>query len=128
MGTDSNLGFTAGSGATIDTFQVAAGDHQQIIREARASASTSNVWTVTTTGQSLQIAADISRVAIIMINYSTSRVFLRFDSTIPTATTADWYLDPMDRYEVPNCLVELGVSMLGTTASGTVQSRLATES
>lgn len=129
MGADSNVPITAGSGTTIDTFALAGGDHQQVVREARATAVTTNSWTVSTTASTSQIAADVNRVMLIMSNQSTVRVYLRFDSTAPTSSTYHWYLDSGDRWEVPVQLCTLAVSMLGdTTGSGSVHSLLATAS
>lgn len=123
---DSNVAITAGSGTLVDTFQLAGGDHQQVVRPAAATAVSLNTWTVTTTGQASQVAADLGRVGLLMVNTSTGRVYLRFDSTIPTSTAHHWFLEPGDRYEVPSALVALAVSMLGTVAAGTVLSCLAT--
>jgi hypothetical protein len=129
MGSDSNVPITAGSGTTIDTFALAGGDHQQVVREARATAVTTNSWTVSTTASTSQIAADVNRVLIIMTNQSTVRVYLRFDSTAPTSSTYHWYLDPGDRWEIPSELCTLAISMLGAaTASGSMHSLLATAS
>ncbi|MFI7468151.1 hypothetical protein [Nonomuraea sp. NPDC049646] len=123
---DSAVPITPGSGANIDTYQLAAGDHQQIVREARATAVTTNSWTVSTTASSSQIAADASRVAVVMVSLANARVWLRFDSTAPTSTSHHWYLDPGDRYEVPPEMATLAVSMLGQAAGGTILSTLAT--
>lgn len=129
MGADSNVPITAGSGTTIDTFALAGGDHQQVVREARATAVTTNSWTVSTTASTSQIAADVNRVMLIMSNQSTVRVYLRFDSTAPTTSTYHWYLDSGDRWEVPEHLCQLAVSMLGeAVGSGSVHSLLATAS
>lgn len=124
---DSSVPITAGSGTNIDTYAISGGDHQQIVRQAKATAVTINTWTPTTSGQASQIAADASRVAMMIVNDSNSKVYLRFDSTIPTAATYSWYLDSNDRWEVPEQLVTLAVSMLGEIAgTGTVNSTLAT--
>lgn len=123
---DSNVAVTPGTGATVDTFQVSGGDHQQVVREARATAVTANTWTVTTTATTSQIPADASRVAVTMVSNANGRVYLRFDSTAPTASTHHWFLDPGDRYEVPAEMSTLAISMLGASAGGTVVSTLAT--
>jgi len=129
MGSDSNVPITAGSGTTIDTFALAGGDHQQVVREARATAVTTNSWTVSTTASTSQIAADVNRVMVLMANQSTVRVYLRFDSTAPTASTYHWYLESGDRWEVPEHLCTLAISMLGASASsGSMHSLLATAS
>lgn len=125
---DSSVPVTAGSGTNIDTYQLAGGDHQQVVRTTRATAAAAiNTWTPTTGGQASQIAADASRVAVLITNSSNVRVYLRFDATIPTAGTHHWYLDAGDRWEVPVELSTLAVSMLGASAgTGTVNSLLAT--
>lgn len=125
---DSSVPITAGSGTNIDTYAISGGDHQQIVREAKATAAGSiNTWTPSTTASTSQIAADASRVMVLMTNASNTRVYLRFDSTAPTSATHHWYLDPGDRWEVPVQLATLAVSMLGQTAgSGTFNSLLAT--
>lgn len=123
---DSAVPITPGSGANIDTYQISGGDHQQIVREARATAITTNTWTVSTTASTSQIAADTSRVAVVMVSLASARVYLRFDSTAPTAAAHHWYLDPGDRYEVPPEMTTLAVSMLGASAGGSILSTLAT--
>ncbi|WP_084963749.1 hypothetical protein [Thermoactinospora rubra] len=125
---DSAVPITPGSGANIDTYAVAGGDHQQIVREARATAVTTNTWTVSTTASTGQIPADAGRVAVAMVSLASARVYLRFDSTAPTASSHHWYLDPGDRYEVPAEMTTLAISMLGASGGGTIVSTLATAS
>lgn len=125
---DSAVPITPGSGANIDTYQITGGDHQQIVREARATAITTNTWTVATTASTSQIAADAGRVTVVMVSLASARVYLRFDSTAPTASSHHWYLDPGDRYEVPAELATLAISMLGQSAGGSILSTLATAS
>jgi hypothetical protein len=126
---DSSVAVTPGTGANVDTFAVSGGDHQQVVREARATAvGTLNSWTVSTTASTSQIAADAGRVMVLMVSNASGRVYLRFDSTAPTATAFHWFLDPGDRWEVPVQLSTLAVSMLGASAGGTVLSTLATAS
>lgn len=130
MGSDSAVAITAGTGTNIDTFVLASGDHQQVVREARATAVGSiNTWDVTTVAVIAQIAADNNRVFVLMTNASTVRVYLRLDATAPTASVHHWYLDPGDRWEVPKELCQLQVSMVASTAgSGKMCSLLATAS
>ncbi len=125
---DSAVPITPGSGANIDTYQIAGGDHQQIVREARATAITTNTWTVSTTASASQIAADAGRLTVVMVSLASARVYLRFDATAPTAAAHHWYLDPGDRYEVPPELATLAISMLGQSAGGTILTTLATAS
>lgn len=125
---DSNVAITAGAGTTVDTYQITGGDHQQVVRPARATAAaTINTWTPSTTASTSQIAADASRVAVLITNASNVKVYLRFDATAPTSATYHWHLDAGDRWEVPKELSTLAVSMLGASAgTGTVNSLLAT--
>jgi hypothetical protein len=126
---DSSVAVTPGAGATVDTYAVAGGDHQQVVREARATAvGALNTWTVTTAGVQNQIAADAGRVAVLIESAANTRVYLRFDGTIPTAAAHHWFLDPGDRWEVPVQLSTLTVSMAGAGAGGTILSTLATAS
>ena len=87
-----------------------------------------DVWTISTTASAPQLAANVNRVRILMVNISGNRVLLRFDSTAPTATAYAWYLEPGDRYEVPAEFVTAACSMLGLVASGTLQSTLVVQS
>ncbi len=130
---NSSVSVTPGSGANIDTFQIASGDQQQIIRQAVAdavSSAGSATWTVSTTASTSQIAADETRVAMLIYNTSTVRVYMRFDSTAPLAagTNAHWYLDSGERYEVPYGICQLAVSVIAASAgTGTVNFTLGTE-
>jgi hypothetical protein len=129
MGSDSSVAITAGSGTAINTFARTTGtEHDQIVRQAYATAAaTINTWTPSTTASTSQIAADVNRVLLTIVNGSNVRVYLRFDVTAPTSATYHWYLDAGDRWEVPQILAQLAVSMLGASAgTGTVNSLLAT--
>jgi hypothetical protein len=124
---DSSVAITAGAGTNIDTYAVSGGDHQQVVREAKATAVTHDAWTIATTAVTSRIAADASRVRVIMHTVgATGRVWLRFDATAPTSTVYHWYLDPDDRYEVPVQFATLAISVLGQTAAGTLITTLAT--
>jgi hypothetical protein len=127
MGSKSDATITEGVGLDVETFLTTAGDHQQRVRKSQASAVTTNSWTVATAASTSQIAADVNRVAVLMVNRSTGKVWLRFDSTAPTSTVYHWVLEPGDRYEVPFELTTLAVSMLGELANGTVISLLGTD-
>jgi hypothetical protein len=127
MGTyATDVAITAGSGTSISTWTNTAGDHVQVVRENSATATTTNTWTIATTASTSQVAADTSRVGVWMVNLGAGRVYLRFDSTAPTATAHHWYLDVGDRYELPYWATELAVSMLGASVGGTLVSCLAT--
>lgn len=119
---NSNVAITAGAGTTIDTYAVAGGDHQQIVREARAVTGIGTSWSPPTTGTASILAADESRVALLICNNCNQRVYIDFDATIPTITAFAWYMDAGDRWEVPKEMVQLAISMLpgGTVSTGTI--------
>jgi hypothetical protein len=122
----SDIAITAGAGTNVRCFQLAGGDFDQVVREARATAMSAAVaWTATTAGTASVISADVTRVGLLIVSQATGTVYLRFDSTIPnpTAGTAPlyhWYLQPQDRYEVPIQYCTLAVSMVASTAGGFV--------
>ncbi len=117
---------TAGVGTAITAFQRAGGDYDQVTREARATAMSAAVaWTATTAGSASVLAADVTRVGLLIISQATGTVYVRFDTSIPspTAGTAPlyhWYLQPQDRYEVPIQFCQLAVSLVASTAGGFV--------
>jgi hypothetical protein len=123
---DSNVPITAGSGTNIDTYQITGGDHQQVVREARGTAESDNSWTVSTTASTSQVAADASRVGVMIVSAASARVYLRFDATAPTSTAYHYFLDPGDRWEVPYWLSTFAISMLGASAGGTILTHLTT--
>jgi hypothetical protein len=125
---DTTIGVTAGSGTSIRAFS-GAGGLDQYVRQAMATAAGAlNSWTVTTAGQASQIAADVTRVGVLITSSAAGIVYLRFDATIPAPATPayHWYLSPGDRWEVPLSLVQLAVSMTGSVAGGQILSLLAT--
>lgn len=130
---NSRVAITPGAGANIDAHQIGDGDLQQIVRTAKAdtvSAAGNTSWTVSTTAVQSQIASDEARVAMLIYNASTVRVYIRFDNTAPLAagTNAQWYLDSGDRYEVPDGICQLAVSIVAATGgTGTVNFTLGTE-
>lgn len=121
---DSAVAITAGTGTNIDTFAVAGGDHQQIVRDAKATAESDNFWTIATTAATSVIAADASRLGVWLTHTGSGRVYLRFDSTAPTPTVFHWYLEAWERFDVPNYAVTFAISMLGQFAGGTVNAEL----
>jgi len=123
---DSAVAITAGAGTNIDTFAITGGDHQQVIRKAKATAETDDFWTISTTAATSRIAADASRVGVTMVNGGSGRVYLRFDATAPTTTVYHWFLEVGDRYEVPEYAVTLAISVLGQFAGGTLNTELFT--
>lgn len=130
---NSSVSVTPGSGVQIDSHQIGSGDQQQIIRHATAdtvSSAAPTTWTVSTSASQSQIAADENRVAMLIYNASTVRVYIRFDNTAPlaTGTNAHWYLDAGDRYEVPYGVCQLAISIVAATSgTNTVNFTLGTE-
>lgn len=120
MGSDSSIPISSGTGTDVDTFLLAGGGHQQIVREARATTENDDSWPVVTTAATSRIAADINRVGMRMTSFATGRVYIRFDSTAPTAANAHWFLDPDERWELPNDVVQLAISFTGAVAGGTI--------
>ncbi|HEX7994938.1 MAG TPA: hypothetical protein VF506_13535 [Streptosporangiaceae bacterium] len=121
-----DIPITAGSGTQVRSFQLGAGDYDQVVREARATAMSAAVaWTATTAGTASVLSADVTRVGLLIVSQATGTVYLRFDSTIPsivagTAPLYHWYLQPQDRYEVPIQYCTLAVSLVASTSGGFV--------
>lgn len=126
---DTDVAITAGAGTLIRTFGKVSGDLDQYVREARGTAkgSLGNIpWTVTTAGLTSTVAADVTRVGLILVSAANGIVWVRFDATIPTATTYDWLLNPGDRWEVPVQFGQLAISMAGQSAGGLILGAAAT--
>lgn len=126
---DATIPITAGAGTLVRVFQRGANDYDQYFREARGTAKGSlpNIpWAVTTTGLASVIAADVTRVGLILTSLANGMVWIRFDTTIPTSTIYDWYLNPGDRWEVPVQFTQLAISMAGLSAGGTILGASAT--
>lgn len=123
---NSSVPITPGAGASIDAHQIGNGDFQQVVRQVCADTIDTGgtpSWTVSTTGAT-PITANESRVALLIYNNSTVKIWLRFDLTLPVVagTNAKWHLDSGDRFEVPYGLVQLPVSVVAATAgSGTLE-------
>lgn len=83
-------------------------------------------WTVTTAGSngggSGLIAADVTRVGLLIVSAANGIVYINFSTVIPVPATPayDWLLNPGDRYEVPLAFCQLAVSMAGAVAGGTI--------
>jgi hypothetical protein len=123
MAGDSNVPITAGSGTTVDTYQLTGGDHQQVVREAPASAAAAPAtWTLATTGANGGgtgvVAADLSRRWLCFTNNSsTAWVYIRFDTTAPASTAiGNWHfaLAPGAVYVVEKEMVCLPVSLIAS--------------
>jgi hypothetical protein len=126
---DVDIPVTAGAGTNIRAFQKASGDYDQYVRTVYGTAkgTLSNIpWTVTTAGLASVIAADVTRVGLIVVSAATSLVWVRFDSTLPTSTAYDYLLNPGDRWEVPHEFIQLAQSWAGQSAGGTMFAAAAT--
>jgi hypothetical protein len=118
---DSNVPITAGTGTSIDTYQVASGDHQQIVRDARGAAITHTDWALATTAAVVVSASASCLRMIAVLQGATGRVFLRFDGTNPTTTVYQWYLEPDDRYEIPLELSTFNIRAIAENTTGTLR-------
>lgn len=120
---DVDIPITSGAGTNIRAFQRSGGDFDQYVREARGTAKGTLPgipWTVTTAGLSAAIAADVTRVGLIVVSNANGIVWVRFDATVPTAAAFDWLLNPGDRWEVPVQFAQLQQSWTGAAAGGAV--------
>lgn len=92
------------------------------IREVRANAESETFWTAATTATTSVIAADVTRVAVHIVNNTTGKVYFRFDATAPTSATNGhhWYLDAGERWEVSENNSSLAMSVIAAIASGHV--------
>jgi len=91
-------------------------------RAVHATAESDNQWTVSTTASTSQIAADATRVGMLITSLANGRVYLRWDATAPTAANCHTFIDPGERLLVPDYAVELAVSMTGSVSGGTINS------
>lgn len=120
---DVDIPITSGAGTNIRAFQRGSGDYDQYVRTVfgTAKGTLSNIpWTVTTTGLSNVIAADVTRVGLVVSSLASGIVYIRFDASIPTSSSFDYLLNPGDRWEVPHEFAQLAQSWAGATAGGTM--------
>ena len=98
------------------------------IREIRANAETENFWAALVTGTTSVIAADTTRVGVLITNNSTGRIYLRFDSTMPTSASNGhhFFLESKERWEVPEQWSCLAMSVIAEIASNHVVFHLVT--
>jgi hypothetical protein len=126
---DVDVSVTQGSGTSIRCFQKVTGDYDQYVRTVfgTAKGTLSNIpWTVTTAGLASVIAADITRVGLIITSAASGIVWVRFDGTVPSSSAMDYLLNPGDRWEVPHEFVQLAQSWTGAAAGGTMFAAAAT--
>lgn len=130
MAGDSSVAVTPGSGATIDTYQLATGDQQQVVREAPASAATAPTsWTLATSGAAAQVSADLSRRCVILTNTSASgTVYIRYDGTAPSTAAGGWHdrIGPSGRLVLEKELAVLALSFIADAAQGYLEIALFT--
>lgn len=128
MGADGSLAVNIGSGTTLRTYDPTSGGRVQYVKELDASVvgAGPSSWTLATTAGTSIIAADVTRTDILMINWGAARVCMNFSATAPTVTLADWYLDPGDRFIVPEGLAQLAVSFIAQAVGGVLSYTLGT--
>jgi hypothetical protein len=128
MGADSTIAVTPGAGATLRLYAPTAGGSVQYVTQLDASATGAgpSSWTLATTAATSVIAADITRTTILMVNWGSARVCMNFSATAPTTALADWFLDPGDRYTVPDSLAKLAVSFIAQAVGGSLSYTLGT--
>lgn len=126
MGSDTTLAVTPGSGTTLKVYAQTSGGSIQYVRQLDATAVTHGSWTLSATATTSAIAADVTRVGVTMVNNGTLQVFMRFDATAPTTTVNHWYLDPGDRYEVPEAYHTVAISLISTGTGGALTYSLST--
>lgn len=126
MGANGTVAVTPGTGFDLRTYNPTTGGNVQYTRELSSTAVTHGAWTLSATATTSAIAADVQRVAILMVNNGTARVYIRFDSTAPTATVNHWYLDPGDRYEVLELVCQNAISFVADNAGGSLTYALGT--
>jgi hypothetical protein len=122
MATESNVPITAGSGTPIDTMLLSGGDQQQIVRRAGVNSAPAapTSWTVTTAGAANVVAADMTRVAMIICSNANGRVWIRFDGSIPTSSAFSTFIDPDQTLWIDVEWATRAVSLAGQAAGGTI--------
>jgi hypothetical protein len=128
VGANGSLAVTPGSGTTLLTYDPTTGGRIQYVKELDASAvgAGPSSWTLSTTASTSVIAADVQRTNVLLVNWGNARVCMNFSSTAPTATLADWYLEPGDRWVVPSGLCQVAFSFIATGTGGVLSYTLGT--
>lgn len=120
---DVDIAVSQGSGTNIRAFQKVSGDYDQYVRTVFGTTKgtlANTPWTVTTAGFANVIAADVTRVGLIVVSAANGLLYIRFDGTLPAVTAYDYLLNPGDRWEVPHEFVQFTQSWAGSVAGGTV--------
>lgn len=126
MGSDTTLAVTPGSGTNLKVYAQTSGGSIQYVRTLDGTAVTHGSWTLSATATTSAIAADVTRVGCVIVNNGTLVVYLRFDATAPTTTVNHAYLQPGDRYEVPEAFHTFAISFISTGTGGALTYALAT--
>lgn len=99
-----------------------AGVHDQVVQDRRASTEADDFWTVDTTGVGSRVAADSTRLGVLLSSKANGRVLIRFDGTIPALNESDCHtwIEPGERWELPSNKASLAISFRGVVAGGTM--------
>lgn len=111
---------TMGTAGVVQTQVKGSSAHVQVVRDQPATGITRTAWSATAAGSASVLSANADRVTLLMVSRASVEVWIRFDGTIPTSTTHDWYLSPGDRWEVPARLTRLAMSLAAASDGGTV--------
>lgn len=121
MGSITVTPVTPGTGADVAVFNTAASDLEQIVRQAWASTKGTTVdWACLTAGAASVMTFDDNRVGIMMMNKSSGRVYINWDTSVPgvAADAHDWYLESGDRFLVPDYARSLAISLRAEFQNG----------
>jgi hypothetical protein len=118
VGTDTTLAVTPGSGTTLKVYAQTSGGSIQYVRTLDGTAVTHGSWTLSAAATTSAIAADVTRVGLVMMNNGTLNVYLRYDATAPTITVNHCIIAPGGYYEVPEAFHTAAVSFISTGTGG----------
>jgi hypothetical protein len=113
---DGTVAVNSGSGILVDAFIRGTGITQYAKAAQATAVATRANWTTSLTANTTFLGVSDARTCVLLVNNSTARIYLRFDTTAPTATVHDWRLDPMDRWEVPPEWAALAISVVADAA------------
>jgi hypothetical protein len=126
MGSDTTLAVTPGSGTTLKVYAQTSGGSIQYVRTLDGTGLTHGSWTLSATATTSAIAADVTRVGLVMINNGTLNVYLRYDSTAPTTVVNHCIIPPGGYLEVPEAFHTFAVSFISTGTGGALTYAAAT--